>query len=184
MPGDALILTKPLGTGTLLAADMHGKAKARWVDGAIRSMLVSNREGASLLRSNGATACTDVTGFGLLGHLVEMTKASAVDVSLDLKMIPWLDGACDTAAAGLLSSLQPQNIRLRRAMVINSLDTTDPRYLLLFDPHTAGGLLASVSSDRAGPCVAQLRAAGYSDAAIIGVVEPSSNLGQPVIVTG
>ena len=184
MPGDALILTKPLGTGTLLAADMHGKAKARWVDGAIRSMLVSNREGASLLRSNGATACTDVTGFGLLGHLVEMTKASAVDVSLDLKMIPWLDGACDTAAAGLLSSLQPQNIRLRRAMVINSLDTTDPRYLLLFDPQTAGGLLASVSSDRAGPCVAQLRAAGYSDAAIIGVVEPSSNLGQPVIVTG
>ena len=183
-PGDALILTKPLGTGTLLAADMHGKAKARWVDGAIRSMLVSNRDAASLLRSNGATACTDVTGFGLLGHLVEMTKASGVDVSLDLKMIPWLDGACDTASAGLLSSLQPQNIRLRRALVPNKLDTMDPRYLLLFDPQTAGGLLAGISSDRAGTCVAELRAAGYSEAAVIGVVRPSSNLGQPITVTG
>jgi len=183
-PGDALILTKPLGTGTLLVADMHGKAKARWVDGAIRSMLVSNRDSASLLRSNGATACTDVTGFGLLGHLVEMTKASGVDVSLDLNMIPWLDGACETAAAGLLSSLQPQNLRLRRALVLDKLDTMDPRYSLLFDPQTAGGLLASVSSDRAGTCVAQLRAAGYRNAAVIGVVRPLSNLEQPITVTG
>tara|TARA_B100000446_G_C10231627_1_gene226134 strand:- start:65 stop:412 length:348 start_codon:yes stop_codon:yes gene_type:complete len=115
---------------------------------------------------------------------MEMTKASAIDVSLDLKMIPWLDGACDTAAAGLLSSLQPQNIRLRRAVALNNVDTSDPRYLLLFDPQTAGGLLASVRSDRAGTCVAQLRAAGYSEAAVIGVVEPSSDRAQPITVTG
>jgi len=183
-PGDVLILTKPVGTGTLLAADMHGKAKARWVDGAIRNMLVSNRDAAKVLRSNGATACTDVTGFGLLGHLVEMTKASAVDVSLDLKVIPWLDGACDTAAAGLLSSIQPQNIRLRRAVALNNVDTSDPRYLLLFDPQTAGGLLASVRSGRAATCVTQLRAAGYSDTVVIGVVEPPSGRDQPITVTG
>ena len=83
-----------------------------------------------------------------------------------------------------MSSLQPQNIRLRRALVLNKLDTMDPRYLLLFDPQTSGGLLASVSSDRAGTCVAKLRAAGYSEATVIGVVRPSSNLDQPITVTG
>ena len=68
--------------------------------------------------------------------------------------------------------------------MLNKLDTMDPRYLLLFDPQTAGGLLAGISSDRAGTCVSELRAAGYSEAAVIGVVRPSSNLGQPITVTG
>ncbi len=181
-PGDAIVLTKPLGTGTLLAADMRGKAKARWVDGAVRSMLRSNREAADAVRAYGARACTDVTGFGLLGHLVEMTKASTVDVRLNLDDVPLLDGACDTAAAGLLSSLQPQNVRLRRAVANAGAIDGDARYHLLFDPQTAGGLLAGIPGDRSEACVARLRELGYSDAAVIGVVEPRSDRDEPITI--
>ena len=182
-PGDALILTKPIGTGTLLAADMRGKAKARWVDGAIRSMLRSNQEGADTVRAFGARACTDVTGFGLLGHLVEMSKASTVDVHLDLNSVPLLEGAHATAAAGLLSSLQPQNVRLRRAITNVDAVATDVRYLVLFDPQTAGGLLAGVPGSRSDSCVARLRKLGYSNAAVIGVVKPRSDRDEPIAIT-
>ena len=167
-PGDALILTKPIGTGTLFAADMRGKAKGRWVDGAIQSMLVSNQGAAACLHRHGATACTDVTGFGLFGHLVEMTRASEVDVRLELAAVPLLDGAEQTVAAGILSSLQPQNVRLRRAVRDPETLSTHARYPLLFDPQTAGGLLASVPADVASACLAELHELGYPHAAIIG----------------
>ena len=179
-PGDRLILTKPLGTGTLFAAEMRLKAKGRWVSDAVASMLLSNREAAACLRQNGATACTDVTGFGLLGHLVEMTRASHVAASLDLRRLPVLDGAEETLAAGIFSTLQPQNVRLRRA--IRDLDAAAgaPRYPLLFDPQTAGGLLASVPADAAEACLAQLRALGYEHAALIGEVEEQSATQEPI----
>jgi selenide,water dikinase len=180
--GDALILTKPVGTGTLFAADMRGKAKGRWIDGAIHSMLVSNQAAAAALYRHGATACTDVTGFGLLGHLVEMTRASETDVRLELDAVPLLDGAQQTVAAGILSSLQPQNVRLRRA--VRNLDALGDhaRYPLLFDPQTAGGLLASVPADQASACLQELHGLGYTQAVIIGSVEPRSSAGAPIEV--
>jgi len=181
-PGDALILTKPIGTGTLFAADMRGKAKGRWVDGAIQSMLVSSQAAAACLYRWGATACTDVTGFGLLGHLVEMTRASDVDVRLELEAVPVLDGAEQTVAAGILSSLQPQNVRLRRAVRDPDTLSAHPRYPLLFDPQTAGGLLAAVPSAQAADCLAELHDLGYPHAVIIGRVEPRSGEEAPVQV--
>jgi selenide,water dikinase len=179
-PGDALILTKPVGTGTLLAADMRGKAKARWVAAAIRHMTVSNRAAAATLRAHGVHAATDVTGFGLLGHLVEMVRASGVDVTLQVAAVPLLEGARETLERGIFSSLQPQNVRLRRA--IRNLDEAarHPLYPMLFDPQTAGGLLASVPGAEAGACVAELRAAGYAQAAVVGFVEASTDPLQPV----
>jgi selenide,water dikinase len=182
-PGDRLILTKPLGTGTLLAADMRHHAKGRWIDGALASMLQSNRAAAHCLFAHGAHACTDVTGFGLLGHLVEMTKPSAVDVTLDLAAVPLLDGALETVKRGIFSSLQPENVRLRRA--IRNLDgaATAAAYPLIFDPQTAGGLLASVPGERAEACVAALRALGYARAAIIGTVAPQSDRLEPITLT-
>jgi selenide,water dikinase len=180
--GDALILTKPIGTGTLFAADMRGKARGRWVDAAIQSMLVSSQDAAAALYRHGATACTDVTGFGLLGHLVEMTRASDTDVRLQLDAVPVLDGAEQTVAAGILSSLQPQNVRLRRAVRNPEALNDHPRYPLLFDPQTAGGLLASVPADRAAMCLDELHGLGYTQAVVIGAVEPRSNEEAPVQV--
>jgi selenide,water dikinase len=181
-PGDRIILTKPVGTGTLFAADMRHKAKGPWIQAGLRSMLLSNQEGARCLHRHRATACTDVTGFGLLGHLVEMVKPAGVDATLNLSAIPFLDGAQETVAMGITSSLQPQNVRLRRA--IRDLETVadDPRYPLLFDPQTAGGLLASVPADTAEACVAELKQAGYARTAIIGEVLPQGDQAEPISV--
>ncbi len=181
-PGDVLILTKPVGTGTLLAADMRAKAKARWVMAALHHMTVSNRLGGEILSRHGVHAATDVTGFGLLGHLVEMVRASDVDATVQLAAIPLLEGAAETVAAGIFSSLQPQNVRLRRAVRNLEAAAADPAFPLLFDPQTAGGLLASVPADQADRCIAELSAAGYLKAAVIGRVEPRSEALEPVLI--
>ena len=182
VPGDALLLTKPIGTGTLFAADMRHKAKGRWITAALTSMTQSNRAGAECLLGHQAHACTDVTGFGLLGHLVEMIRASEVDVELDLGLIPFLEGAEETVRAGILSSLQPQNVRLRRAIANLREVGGDPRFPLLFDPQTSGGLLASVPPERVRDCTNALRACGCCRASTIGRVLPQSNQIAPVTI--
>jgi selenide,water dikinase len=179
-PGDALVLTKPIGTGTLLAADMRGKAKARWVTAAIAHMIQSNGRAADILRRHGVHAATDVTGFGLIGHLVEMVRASDVDVTVAIDRVPLLDGARETVALGIFSSMQPQNVRLRRAVRELDAVTQHPRYPLLFDPQTSGGLLAAVPLGEAERCVAALRAAGYAGADVIGLVSERSGALEPV----
>ena len=183
-PGHALILTKALGTGVLFAADMRHKAKGRWIEAALASMRQSNRAGADRLRQYGATAMTDVTGFGLLGHLVEMVRASAVDVVLDMERLPILPGALEGRSAGYFSSLQPQNIRLRRAIREAERAAQHPYYALLFDPQTAGGLLASVPAEQAQSCVRELQTLGYQDAVIIGTVQAQSDALEPITLQG
>ncbi len=181
-PGDVLLLTKPIGTGTLMAAHARHAAKGRWIDAALRSMVLSNQAGARVLREHGARACTDLTGFGLLGHLIEMTKPSGVDAELQLSALPLLDGALECVQAGIVSSLQPANVRLRRGLRNGQDFVNDPRYALLFDPQTAGGLLASVPAERAEACVAALQAAGYAHKAVIGrITEPGGAL-EPVLL--
>ena len=179
---DVLILTKPIGTGTLFAAHARLQARGAWIDAALQSMYQSNRLAARCLIDHGATACTDVTGFGLLGHLVEMTRSSSVDAELDLATLPVLEGAEQTAAAGILSSLQPANIRLRRAIRGQAQMQRHPRYALLFDPQTAGGLLASVPADRAGACLTVLRARGYAHATVIGRIRLQSDALAPIVL--
>ena len=181
-PGDALILTKPIGTGTLFAAHALLKARGRWIDAALVAMCQSNRLGAQCLREHDATACTDLTGFGLLGHLVEMTRPSGVDAELNLAALPVLEGAEETSAAGILSSLQPANVRLRRALRNQQAALSHPRYALIFDPQTAGGLLASIPQARAEACLAALRALGYAQAAVIGLVLPQGDALEPVVL--
>lgn len=181
-PGDALILTKPIGTGTLLAADMRGLARASWVQAALRHMTQSNRDGAAILARHGARAATDVTGFGLLGHLVEMTRASGVDATLWPDCVPLLAGARECVAQGVFSSLQPQNVRLRRAIRDLERAATDPLYPLMFDPQTAGGLLASIPAERAVPCLLSLRANGYPAAALIGRVGAPTDALEPIVL--
>ena len=181
-PGDVLILTKPIGTGTLFAAHARGRAKGRWIDAALVSMQVSNQAAAACLRAHGASACTDLTGFGLLGHLVEMTRPSGVDAEIDLAALPVLEGAEDMLAAGISSSLAPANVRLRRALRDAQAAIAHPRYGLLFDPQTAGGLLAGVAGGQAETCIAALRAAGYAQAAVIGRVLPQGDDAAPIVL--
>lgn len=183
-PGDVLVLTKPVGTGTLFAAHARLAARGRWIDAALASMVLSNRSAAACLREYGATACTDVTGFGVLGHLVEMTRPSGTDAELDLSAIPVLEGAVETAALGMLSSLQPANVRLSRALRNQGGMVGHPRYPLVFDPQTAGGLLASVPAERVQDCVRALHALGYAQAAVIGRVLPGSDALEPIVLRG
>ena len=150
-PGDALILTKPLGTGIILAAAMRGEAGATTLQAAIASMTTTNAAAAAILRSHSVTACTEITGFGLGGHLSEMLHASKTAAEIDLAAIPALPGARELAAAGIASSLAPAN---RAALDI----TTELGLDLLVDPQTSGGLLAGVANGPA--CVAALRNAG------------------------
>jgi selenide,water dikinase len=180
-PGDRLILTKAIGTGTLFAADMRHRAKGRWIAAAIRSMLQSNRDAVRCLLAHQVTACTDVTGFGLIGHLVEMLRASDVDAELELRAVPVLDGAEETVRVGILSSLQPQNVRLRRAIANVPDGAGHPKFALLFDPQTAGGLLAGVPTEQADACVTELRAHGYLASAIVGTALPRSD--RPEMIT-
>ncbi|MBU1263865.1 MAG: selenide, water dikinase SelD, partial [Gammaproteobacteria bacterium] len=179
-PGDVLILTKPIGTGTLFAAHARLQARGRWIDAALVSMQVSSRAAAACLSAHGARACTDLTGFGLLGHLLEMTRAAGVDAELELDALPLLDGAAETVAAGILSSLHPANTRLRRALRNQKEALDHPNYPLLFDPQTAGGLLASVPADRATDCIRALKASGYPQTAAIGRIRGASDALEPV----
>jgi len=178
--GDVLVLTKPLGTGTLFAADMQHKARGRWIEDAVKSMIQSNRLAAEALYAHGATACTDVTGFGLLGHLVEMIKPSGVDVEIDLAALPLIDGALETVAMGILSSLQPANLRLRRAIANMEEAITSPVYPLVFDPQTSGGLLASLPAKNSDACLQELIKLGYRQAAVVGRVKAQGNQLEPV----
>ncbi|MFZ3040557.1 MAG: selenide, water dikinase SelD [Thiobacillus sp.] len=179
-PGDVLILTKPIGTGTLFAAHARLQARGRWIDAALASMQVSSRAAAACLSAHGARACTDLTGFGLLGHLLEMTRAAGVDAELELDALPLLDGAAETVAAGILSSLHPANTRLRRALRNQKAALDHPNYPLLFDPQTAGGLLAGVPESAADACIAALHEAGYRQAARIGRVLPQGDAPEAI----
>lgn len=111
-----------------------------------------------------------MTGFGLLGHLLEMCKASRATVSISMGQIPLLPGALHCVRNGIFSSLQPSNLRLRRAVGNEAAALQHEAYPLLFDPQTSGGLLASVPADEAAACVEELRAAGYEAAAVVGEV--------------
>lgn len=183
-PGQVLILTKAIGTGVLFAASMRQKAKGDWIDGAIESMVQSNQKAAVCFLNHHATACTDITGFGLMGHLVEMIRASpGVAVQLDLESIPWLKGALDTAQLGITSSLYPQNTRAIE-WIDNLLEVMDClSFPLLFDPQTSGGLLAAVPQAEGDRCLATLKSLGYTRSSIIGHTLPGSNRATPVTIS-
>src|SRR5579883_597332 len=140
--GDKLVITKPLGTGVIFAAAMRGAAKGRWIETALASMC------RPLAAPAAAHAGTDVTGFGLAGHLAEMVRASGpVSVDVKLDALPALDGAVELLGRGYASSLAPENLRARH--LIDGMDrfSSHPKLPLLFDPQTAGGLLLGVPSD-------------------------------------
>ncbi len=168
--GDQLILTKPLGSGVLFAADMRGQAQGSWIDTALEQMQVSSRHAARCLRQFKASACTDVTGFGFAGHLFQMVRDSTCAVEVFIDRLPLYPGAASLARQGISSSLQPQNIRIRHSILDAENLASHENYPLIFDPQTAGGLLASVAEQRASECLQQLRNLGYEQAQVVGRV--------------
>lgn len=163
-PGDKLILTKPIGSGTIMAAEMAGKARGADVVNCL-DLMVQDQAKASIILGK-AHAMTDITGFGLAGHLRGICDASGVGAILDLDAIPLMDGAEELSAKGIRSSLFEDN-RIG-AGPVSGLDMD-----LLFDPQTAGGLLAAIAPKSAGAALRKLHDAGYT-AAIIGEITDGS----------
>lgn len=169
-PGDALILTKPIGSGVIMAAEMQLKAPGAVVAGALQQMIQPQGAAAAILKD--AHAITDVTGFGLAGHLAGICDASGTGAELVLRYLPVMAGAVALAEAGIRSSLYPDN----RDAVTGVAGAEGALVDLLFDPQTAGGLLAAVDADAADGLVAELQAAGYPAARIGALTETAGRI--------
>ena len=156
--GDALFLTKPLGTGLVLQAQRDGSAPEGALDAAIAAMRTLNRDAADALRPFAPNAVTDVTGFGLLGHAHEMASRSGVRIELDAASLPALPGALELAVAGVRTGGDRRNREYAAAHVSTSADAA--LEALAFDPQTAGGLLVALPADKAAVLVATFAAAG------------------------
>ncbi|MFK7730890.1 MAG: selenide, water dikinase SelD [Pseudomonadales bacterium] len=173
--GDVLVLTKPLGVGAVFAAHMQLAARGRDVEAATTMMLQSNAQASVIAQRLGAHACTDVTGFGLAGHLQEMLSP-AFSAQLNLSHVPALPGALGYLQAGVQSTMQSANMRSASTHRSGSFSSVDEeaRMALLFDPQTSGGLLIACAADVAPTLIADLVAAGYSDAVAVGSVLQAS----------
>jgi selenide,water dikinase len=161
-PGAVLILTKPIGSGTIMAAEMARAAPGRVVAEAWDAMRQEQGRASAILK--GAQAMTDVTGFGLAGHLSGICEASGCGAELRVADVPLMPGALDLAEAGTRSTLFADNLSGAGAVITGA---GGPRTDLMFDPQTAGGLLAAVAEQDAERLLAELRAAGYA-AAVVG----------------
>ena len=159
-PGDALVLTKPIGSGVILAGEMMAEAKGEDVEAALRIMM--QPQGVAARHLGKAHAMTDVTGFGLVGHVLNMTQTSGVGAEITLDSVPVMPGAIALSARGVRSSLFAEN-----RLVMPGVPETD-RHALLFDPQTGGGLLAAIGTNAEG-VVEALREDGF-EAAVIGRV--------------
>jgi selenide,water dikinase len=168
VPDQVLIVTKALGSGVLLAANMRGRLSAGSLEALIGSLDNSNAAAVEIMVDCGATALTDVSGFGFAGHLAEMLRASQVGADISIENLPALPQALELFEQGISSSLQQNN--LQALADFEGGEGTDARRQLLADPQTAGGLLAGIPRERVPECLARLREAGYPAAAEVGTV--------------
>ena len=182
-PGDRLILTKPIGTGIILASMMRAKPSSRWIQGAIEQMLRSNASAIPVLRRHSVTCATDLTGFGLVGHLAEMLEASNVNAELWIEKIPFLEGALECTQQGIISSLYSQNHKRSDMLLNRAAYQEKSTYPPLFDPQTSGGLLFGVSEEHTDACLEDLRETGWIQASIIGIVTANTETSSTITLT-
>jgi selenide,water dikinase len=170
-PGDVLILTKPIGLGIITTAAKNGEDKLNAIETAIGVMKTLNRVAAEEMVRGGVHALTDVTGFGLLGHLRNMVAASQVGARVFVDQVPVLNAAREYVQAGIAPGGTHANLKFLKDWVKYDADITPQEQLLLCDAQTSGGLLAAVSRDRAESVLAALKSHGLMDAAVIGRME-------------
>lgn len=168
-PADQLVLSKALGTGALFAAHMQLAADGRDIRAATTAMLQGNGKASELAVSHGASACTDITGFGLLGHLLEML-AGKHGARLTVSQLPVLAGALQQVGAGIVSTMHAANERSGRGFLQPSTLADKSRVQMIFDPQTSGGLLIALPRERAQALCDALHNSGYAQACVIGEV--------------
>jgi len=168
--GDKLILTKPLGTGIINTALKAGMADDRSVAQSIECMSTLNKKAAELMTEAEVHACTDVTGFGLLGHACEMIEGEDVGMVIHPSVVPLLPGTEDFAAMGLIPGGTIRNRDFRLSMIERAAEISDEKLLILFDAQTSGGLLVSVPGPKVHALLKRLHQEGVKEAAIIGEV--------------
>jgi selenide,water dikinase len=158
--GDALVLTKGLGTGVISTAIKRGEARQSWIDAAVQSMTTLNATAAEVAGKFAVHAATDVTGFGLIGHAREMAAGSGVSLRIHAAKVPLLEGAIDCVRSGFIPGGLKNNREFAECLVGYDQGVPEEVRTMLFDPQTAGGLLLSVARDNAAPLVAALQRAG------------------------
>ena len=173
-PGDALILTKPLGTGTLSFARQIGRAPAEGLAESERSMRELNRDAAEAMTAAGVTTATDITGFGLAGHLGEIAAQSGVEVEVYGQAIPVFAGVMDLIRQGVISGAVERNREYASAFVKRAKGVAEEFETLLYDPQTSGGLLIAVRKSKAASLLATLHKKGVESATVIGRVTRKS----------
>ena len=169
-PGDALVLSKPIGTGIITTAGKQGVVDPEVMAGAVATMAALNRPGAAAMARVGVNAATDITGFGLLGHLKSMVKGSGVAAEISLSAVPTLPGARELLAQGVAPGGTHRNVSSVAEAVTWDAALSDADRLLLCDAQTSGGLLISVPGGRAEALAAALREEGAPCAAIVGYI--------------
>ena len=147
-PGDALVLTKPLGTGTITTALKRGQVDPAHLDAAIASMMRLNRAASQAAQAAGARSATDITGFGLIGHASEMAEAAGVRFRIRFDALPWLPGALGYAEAWVFAGGAHNNHAFYNPLVTYTRPVLDWQETLLHDPQTSGGLLVAVAPER------------------------------------
>ena len=175
-PGDVLILTKPLGTGILSTALKQGLLDSGAVQVLMDVMAGLNRAAAETMLAVGVNACTDITGFGLLGHLLEMVRGSGVSAVVEAAKVPFLTGAVEHAAAGIVPGGSLNNREYTQPFVRYAEGVSELKQLLLNDAQTSGGLLISVAAAKADDLLARLWANGVAHATVIGRVITQTNV--------
>lgn len=168
-PGDALVLTKALGTGAITTAAKEEACPPDVLAGAVASMKRLNRDALRVLVRHGVRACTDVTGFSFAGHALELADKGGVGLRVFAKALPYLDGAAGLAAAGHLPGGAIRNRRFYTPRIEFDAGLNEAFRGLFFIPETSGGLLAAIPCEQAETCLAELRSAGLV-AAIAGIV--------------
>ncbi|MBS0536072.1 MAG: selenide, water dikinase SelD [Proteobacteria bacterium] len=176
--GDALILTKALGVGIYSAAFKKSALSRAAYDEFIATTTLLNRVGAKLAKDDAVHAMTDVTGFGLLGHALEMARGSGKTVTVEASALPYLKDAAALAQQGFVTGASGRNWKSYEAGVVLPDGTPDWQRQLLCDPQTSGGLLVSCAADKAVAVLATIQTAGYPAACIIGRVDD----GKPQVV--
>ncbi len=174
-PGDSLILTKPLGTGILSLANQIDRASAKAVTAVTKSMSTLNRAAAEIMLKYEAHACTDVTGFGILGHLSQMMIESKTTAEIWFNELPLLPEALDLAKQGIYSGANERNAEYSAKRTTMAEDVTEEMKALLFDAQTSGGLLISLPPEKTEQALVEMHEAGVSEASIIGRIADSSD---------